>query len=537
MESLWNLFHQIYDVEFLVRAGGLALLTAIVFTETGLLVGFFLPGDSLLVTAGVFAAAGELSMWTLNISLSLAAILGDSLGYAIGLKAGPKIFTRENSLFFNRRHLITAKEFYDRHGGFTIFIARFIPIIRTFAPVVAGVGKMAYRRFVGYNVFGGIFWVASMTFIGYLLGRMVPQIEERIHVVIAVVIFLSLLPAIAKALRERWKARRVVDLVFLLSLIAALAAPLPSRAQEKKALRVVFVSFSWNSELPFRVAMAKGYFKAQGITIEPIFIRGGPTALAALISGDVDFGSIGGAQAPIRSRSRGLDVYILGSISSKVNYTIVGNKETKTIEQLKGKIIGVTGAGAFSDFAVRMFLRNNNMDPDKDVVLRAIGPTNLRAAALEKGLIAAAPFSSEETIMLLKKGFPMISNLSESLGIPQSLLVTRGEVLERYPETTKRFLKAVIMGIQFARRDKKEAIKAGYDAGLKGDPDIVNKAYDLYIPGYTSDLSVAAEGMQLILDEDIRNGLVDKKMTLDRVINERILKRAQEELRAEGRLK
>ena len=309
-----------------------------------------------------------------------------------------------------------------------------------------------------------------------------------------------------------------------------------SQAQEKKLVRVVFVSLSWNSELPVRIAIAKGYFRQQGITIEPIFIRGGPAAIAALVSGDVEFGSIGGAQAPIRTRARGLDIFIIGSISSKVNYAIVGNKETRTIEDLKGKVIGVTGAGAFSDFAVRMFLKNNHMDPDRDVVLRAIGQTTLRAAALEKGLIAAAPFSSEETVTLMKKGFPLINNLSESLSIPQSILITRGEVLEKYPETTKRFLKALIMGIQFARRDKKEAIKAGYEAGLKGDPDTVSRSYDLYSPGYTSDLSIALEGMQLMLDEDIRNGLVDKKMTVDKVINDRILKKAQEELRREGRL-
>ncbi|MGH9896945.1 MAG: DedA family protein, partial [bacterium] len=125
MEFLWDLFHRIYDVESLVRVGGLAVLTVIVFTETGLLIGFFLPGDSLLVTAGLFAAKGDLNMWSLNIVLSLAAILGDSVGYTIGAKTGPKIFTRENSLFFNRRHLMTTKEFYDRYGGFTIVIARF----------------------------------------------------------------------------------------------------------------------------------------------------------------------------------------------------------------------------------------------------------------------------------------------------------------------------------------------------------------------------------------------------------------------------
>ena len=151
MEFFWNLFHQIYDVEFLVRAGGLVALTIIVFVETGLLIGFFLPGDSLLVTAGIFAAKGDLDLLTLNISLSAAAIVGDTLGYRIGYTTGPKIFTRENSLLFNRKHLISAKGFYDRYGGFTIVIARFIPIIRTFAPVVAGVGAMSYAPLPGFQ--------------------------------------------------------------------------------------------------------------------------------------------------------------------------------------------------------------------------------------------------------------------------------------------------------------------------------------------------------------------------------------------------
>ena len=207
MEFLWNLFHQIYDVESLVRVGGLVGLTAIVFVETGLLIGFFLPGDSLLVTAGLFAARGDLDLFALNLTLSLAAILGDTVGYNIGAKAGPKIFTRDNSLFFNRKHLITTKEFYDRHGGFTIVIARFVPIIRTFAPVVAGVGAMEYRRFLSYNVFGGIGWVAATTCGGYFLGQMIPNIHEHIHVVIAIVIAVSLLPAVIKFTQERLKAR------------------------------------------------------------------------------------------------------------------------------------------------------------------------------------------------------------------------------------------------------------------------------------------------------------------------------------------
>ena len=210
MEYLWDLFHRIYDVESLVRIGGLMLLTVIVFTETGLLIGFFLPGDSLLVTAGIFAATGGLDMWSLNLCLSLAAIVGDTVGYGIGAKTGPKIFTRENSVFFNRKHLLSAKEFYDRYGGFTVFIARFVPIIRTFAPVVAGVGAMEYQRFIAYNVFGAISWVCSMTFAGYFLGRMVPNIQEQIHLVIVVVIFLSLLPGFIKFFTEKLKARRTL---------------------------------------------------------------------------------------------------------------------------------------------------------------------------------------------------------------------------------------------------------------------------------------------------------------------------------------
>ena len=206
MEFLWDLFHRIYDVESLVRTGGLAVLILIVFVETGLLVGFFLPGDSLLGTAGIFAARGDLDLVTLNVALSAAAIVGDTVGYGIGARTGPKIFTRENSLFFNRKHLVSAQEFYERHGGFTIFIARFVPIIRTFAPVVAGVGAMQYRKFISYNVFGGIFWVMATTLTGYFLGTMIPNIQERIHVVIAVVIVLSLLPAFTKIAQEKWKA-------------------------------------------------------------------------------------------------------------------------------------------------------------------------------------------------------------------------------------------------------------------------------------------------------------------------------------------
>lgn len=208
MEWLWELVHRIYDVEALVRIGGLMALIAIVFVETGLFVGFFLPGDSLLVTAGLFAARGDLGLWSIFLFVSLAAIVGDTVGYTIGARTGPKIFTREDSLLFHKKHLITTKEFYDRYGGVTIIIARFMPIVRTFAPLVAGVGGMEYRRFVFYNVAGGIGWVVSMTSLGYFLGKAVPGIDRHIHVVIAVVIFLSLLPAIIKFARDRWRLRR-----------------------------------------------------------------------------------------------------------------------------------------------------------------------------------------------------------------------------------------------------------------------------------------------------------------------------------------
>jgi NitT/TauT family transport system substrate-binding protein len=326
--------------------------------------------------------------------------------------------------------------------------------------------------------------------------------------------------------------RRMLVCIFalLLSLTAA-------SAQEKKNLRIVFVSFSWNNQLPFRVAITKGFFKDQGLTVEPIFVRGGPTAIAALVSGNVEFGSIGGAQAAIRSRARGLDLQIIASQSNFTNYTLLGSKEAKRVEELRGKVIGVTGAGAFSDFVIRIYLKRNNLDPDKDVVLRAIGGTAVRAIALEKGHIAAAPFSAEDAVRLLDKGYPMIVNLNEALRIPQSVFVTRGEVLEQYPETSKRFLKAVIQGMQFAKNNKQEAIKIGFAAGLKGDPDVVDRSYDLFSPGWAVDLSVAYDGIQIMLDEDIRNGLVDKKFTLDRVIDDRILKQAQQELRSEGRLK
>jgi membrane-associated protein len=203
VEFLVGILTGAHSLDGLIRWGGYVLLAAIVFTETGLLVGFFLPGDSLLITAGLVAAAGVLNIWWINVILIVAAVVGDSVGYAIGARLGPALFTREKSLLFNPRHVERTREFYARHGARTIVIARFVPIIRTFAPVVAGVGRMEYRRFLTYNLAGGMGWVVSMTWTGYLLGSLIPNISQYVHVVVAIVIVLSCLPIVFELQRAR----------------------------------------------------------------------------------------------------------------------------------------------------------------------------------------------------------------------------------------------------------------------------------------------------------------------------------------------
>ena len=209
METLREWFHFLTDVRGLVQAGGYIALAIIVFTETGLMIGFFLPGDSLLVTAGLFAAKGDLNIVFLNVLLMFCAITGDATGYYIGKKLGPALFRKEDSLLFKKKHLIATQEFYERHGGKTIIIARFVPIIRTFAPVVAGMAGMQYRRFALFNIVGGIGWVFSMTMLGYLLVTMFPATEKHIEKVILIVIFLSILPGIIAWLRARRRAAKI----------------------------------------------------------------------------------------------------------------------------------------------------------------------------------------------------------------------------------------------------------------------------------------------------------------------------------------
>ncbi len=187
----------------------------IIFAETGLAVGFFLPGDSLLVVAGLFAAAGKLNIWLMWVLLFAAAVIGDAVGYYSGKKVGPAVFSKPKSRFFNPAHLKKAHAFYEKHGGKTIIIARFVPIVRTFAPIVAGAADMSYRQFISYNIFGGFFWVTSMLFAGYFLGGLVEQfvrnvfgiegflLEDHIDKVVIVVVFLSILPIIFEYIRAR----------------------------------------------------------------------------------------------------------------------------------------------------------------------------------------------------------------------------------------------------------------------------------------------------------------------------------------------
>jgi len=209
MQALTDFFHRFSNLPELVQWAGFFGIAAIIFSETGLLIGVFLPGDSLLVTAGLIAAKGYLNVYVLAPTLTIAAICGNSVGYFIGRTTGPRIFNRENSLFFNKKHAIRAHEFYEKYGRKTIVLAQFMPVIRTFAPVIAGVGGMRFRQFVAFNILGAFFWIWSMLGIGYFLGNSIPGIDQHIEIVVIIVVFISLLPGIISAYRAR-RARRYV---------------------------------------------------------------------------------------------------------------------------------------------------------------------------------------------------------------------------------------------------------------------------------------------------------------------------------------
>ncbi len=203
LDILFDIIHKIYSVADLIGWGGYLVLFFIIFAETGLFVGFFLPGDSLLITAGIFAGAGKLDIVWLNVILIAAAVIGDSTGYWFGERVGKKLFTKDHSKLFKKKHLLRARDFYERHGGKTIIIARFVPVVRTFAPIVAGATDMNYRKFLHYNILGGIFWVLSMTLIGFYLGSTIPDIESNIGPLVVVVVIISLIPAIVGYIKEK----------------------------------------------------------------------------------------------------------------------------------------------------------------------------------------------------------------------------------------------------------------------------------------------------------------------------------------------
>jgi membrane-associated protein len=198
------------DLEEFIRTVGYIGLFGIVFAESGLLIGFFLPGDSLLFTAGFLASEGFLNPVVLIPLVVIAAITGDAVGYTFGSRVGRRLYDRPDSHWFKRRHLLAAEAFYDKHGGKTIVIARFLPVVRTFAPIVAGASNMRYRRFVLFNAIGGLLWGAGVTMAGYILGSTIPSIDRYLLPIITVIVVVSALPSIVHLLhanRDQIRAR------------------------------------------------------------------------------------------------------------------------------------------------------------------------------------------------------------------------------------------------------------------------------------------------------------------------------------------
>ncbi|MBY0472998.1 VTT domain-containing protein [Patescibacteria group bacterium] len=187
-----SIFH--IDPLHIIETLGYIGIFCIVLAESGIFIGFFLPGDSLLLTAGLLATQGALSIWWLLLIVPVAAILGDSVGYSFGRYIGPRLFTKEDSFWFNKKHIEKSKQFYEKHGAKAVLIARFIPVVRTFVPIIAGVGEMKYTKFLAYNIVGGFLWADTFLLAGYFLGRAIPNLENYILPIVAVVIIVSFLP-------------------------------------------------------------------------------------------------------------------------------------------------------------------------------------------------------------------------------------------------------------------------------------------------------------------------------------------------------
>jgi membrane-associated protein len=220
LATVFALMPEWLDPEKLIRSGGYILLFAIVFAESGLLFGFFLPGDSLLFVAGMAAAGAfqsgsesiHFNIWVVLIGVFLAAVLGDQVGYVFGHKAGPALFRRPDSRFFKREHLEKAQEFFEHHGPRAIVLARFVPIVRTFCPIVAGAGQMEYRTFVRFNIIGGLLWGVGVTLLGYFLGN-VALIRDNIEIALLLVVAVSLIPIAVEVVKSRREKRRAAERV------------------------------------------------------------------------------------------------------------------------------------------------------------------------------------------------------------------------------------------------------------------------------------------------------------------------------------
>lgn len=196
------------DLSHLIQSLGYLGVWAIVFAESGLLIGFFLPGDSLLFTAGFLASQNILNIWLLVIGCSICAVLGDSVGYVTGHRFGRRLFNRQDSWLFHKKHLVKAQTFYDRHGKKTIILARFLPIVRTFAPIVAGIGSMHYPTFFTYNVVGGLGWAVGLASLGYFLGNMIPDVDHYLIPIVLLIIILSILPSVWHVYREHARSKQ-----------------------------------------------------------------------------------------------------------------------------------------------------------------------------------------------------------------------------------------------------------------------------------------------------------------------------------------
>lgn len=196
------------DLSTLIQSIGYLGVWAIIFAESGLLIGFFLPGDSLLFTAGFLASQDVLNVWLLIPGTAICAILGDNLGYATGYRFGRRLFRREDSWLFRKEHLHKAQHFYERHGGKAIILARFMPIVRTFAPITAGIGKMHYSTFLIYNIVGGLLWALGLTLLGFFLGNMIPDVDRYLLPIVAVIVVVSVAPSLLHLWQERSQRKR-----------------------------------------------------------------------------------------------------------------------------------------------------------------------------------------------------------------------------------------------------------------------------------------------------------------------------------------